>query len=46
MTDYVLVRTDDRADLLPLFCDSAARRVLIELQDVVGPHDHGGGSFS
>jgi len=43
---FYLVDTDDRADLLRLAGEFAARGELIEFRDVVadGEHDHGGGT--
>jgi len=40
---FYLVETDDRADLLRLCAEFAARGELIEFRDLVGPHDHGSG---
>lgn len=43
---FYLVETDDRADLVRVLTEFAARGELIELRDVVadGEHDHGGAS--
>ncbi len=43
---FYLVETDDRADLVRILGEFAARGELIELRDMVadGEHDHGGAS--
>ncbi len=43
---FYLVETDDRADLVRVLTEFAARGEHIELRDLVadGEHDHGGGS--
>jgi hypothetical protein len=42
MVGFYLVDSDDRADLVRICAELAARGELIEFRDMVGDDDHGG----